>query len=189
MQNDNPKIILFGLNDSQIDLIRDSGLRATFFIFDYYTDVIAHYAELTILNTEKMDTDEKKCLADFYREIDPTDEHVILTSEDNSFCNISFVETIADFFDYPESVPLILMKKLKETKRDVDFSRRIMMAIKVLHLISENPGITTHQLVEKVEGTSDRSVKRYIRSLQAAGIMIDYRNKGWICDMDPRDIL
>ena len=92
-------------------------------------------------------------------------------------------------FEYPDSIPLILMKNLKRTRRDVDYSRRIMLAIKILHLIMRNPGITTRKLTEKVEGVSSRSVKRYIRSLQAAGILIDYQDKGWVCQMDPGEIL
>lgn len=182
-----PKIILYGLKDTEIDTIRDSGLRAEYFIFDCYTDVIAHYAELTIVNPQALDAEEKACLEDFFKQIDPTDEKVIMTAEDDAFRGISFVETISDFFDYPKSIPVILMKNLKETKRDVDFSRRIMLAIKVLYLILQNPGITTRQITEKIEGISDRSVKRYIRSLQAAGMLIEYRNKGWVCDMDPRE--
>ena len=81
------------------------------------------------------------------------------------------------------------MKNLKKTRRDVDYSRRIMLAIKILHLIRRNPGITSRKLSEMVEGVSIRSVKRYIRSLQAAGILIDYHDKGWVCEMDPGEIL
>ena len=99
---------------------------------------------------------------------------------------MSFIEIIPDFFDFPDSVPLIIMKNLKETKRDVDFSRRIMYAIKIIRLIEEKPGITTKEIGIKTE-LSERSVKRYIRSIQAADVMIEYRNKGWYCDMDPRE--
>ena len=169
-------------------MIRNCGLNFELLCYFDYRDVIAHYAELTIINPAAFADDENNCVAEFFKEIDTVDERVILTDEDKAFEGISFVEMIPDLFDYHESIPLILMKNLKETKRDVGFSRRIMLAIKILHLISQNPGITTSELTKKVEGTSDRSVKRYIRSLQAAGILIEYENRGWTCMMDPREI-
>ena len=183
------KVILFGLTEAEADIVRDSGLQCEWAVYDIYQDVIAHYADLTIINPAALDEEGKTALAGFYREIDPIEEKVILVAEDENFSGLSFVETIEDLFEYPDSVPLILMKKLKETRRDVDYSRRIMLAIRILRLISLNPGITTRQLTEKVEGISCRSVKRYVRSLQAAGILIDYEDKGWICQMDPREIL
>lgn len=183
------KVILFGLTEEEINIIENSGLSCEWMVYDVYQDVIAHYADFTVINPEALDEEGRICLADFFKEIDAVDEKVILTSEDHAFKGISFVETIPDLFEYPDSIPLILMKNLKRTRRDVDYSRRIMLAIKILHLIMRNPGITTRKFTEKVEGVSSRSVKRYIRSLQAAGILIDYQDKGWVCQMDPGEIL
>ncbi len=183
------KVILFGLTEEEISIIEDSGLRCDWMICDVYQDVIAHYADLTVINPDALDHEGRICLTNYFKEIDPVDEKVILTSEDPAFNGISFVEAIPDLFEYPDSIPVILMRNLKKTRRDVDYSRRIMLAIKILHLIRRNPGITSRKLSEMVEGVSIRSVKRYIRSLQAAGILIDYQDKGWVCEMDPGEIL
>ena len=182
------RIILFGLSDEETDIIRECGLRFELLHFDDYRDVLAYYAELLIINPQALDDEGRSALTEYYREIDPCDERVILANIDEAFKGISFVETIEDFFDYPESIPVILMRILKKTKRDVDFSRRIMLAMKILKAIEDHPGITTKQISERVE-QSDRSTKRYIRSLQAAGIMIEYQNKGWICVQNIREIL
>ena len=183
------KVILFGLTEEETNIIEDSGLRCDWMIYDVYQDVIAHYADLTVIDPDALDNEGRICLTNFFKEIDPVDEKVILTSEDPAFNGISFVEAIPDLFEYPDSIPVILMRNLKKTRRDVDYSRRIMLAIKILHLIRRNPGITSRKLSEMVEGVSIRSVKRYIRSLQAAGILIDYQDKGWVCEMDPGEIL
>lgn len=183
------KIIVFGLTEEETEIIRDCGLQFELIPCNVYQDVIAYYADLTIINPKVLDNEARSCFEEFYREIDPTNEKVILTSEDRAFDGISFVEIIPNLFEYPDSIQMILMKRLKDTKRDVDFSRRIMLAIKILHIISQTPGITTRKIIEMVEGTSDRSVKRYIRSLQAAGIMIEYQNKGWFCLMEPKHLL
>ena len=97
-------------------------------------------------------------------------------------------EVIPDLFDFPESIHIVLMKALKETKRDVDFSARIMLAIKIMKLIENNPGITTKQISERIE-CSDRSTKRYINSLRSAGLMIEYQNRGWSFIMDPLELI
>lgn len=182
------RIILFGLSEEETDIIRGCGLKIELLPVEDYRDVLAYYAALFIINPLMLDEEGRNALTEFYREIDPCDEKVILTNSDISFKGISFVEVIEDFFDFPESIPIILMRNLKKTKRDVDFSRRIMLAIKIQKTIEDYPGITTKQIAELTE-QSERSIKRYIRSLQAAGIMIEYRNKGWICIHDIREIL
>ena len=182
------KIILFGLSENEMDMIRNCGLRYDYFPFEVWQDVVAHYAELSIINPRTLEDSEKKALAEFYHDIDPCDEKVILTNEDPNFRGISFIEVIPDLFDFPESIHIVLMKALKETKRDVDFSVRIMLAIKIMKLIENNPGITTKQISERIE-CSDRSTKRYINSLRSAGLMIEYQNRGWSFIMDPLELI
>lgn len=180
------KVILYGLSAEEESIIRDSGLQCEWLVYDVYQDVLAHYAELSIINPDALDEEGLSALSGFFHEIDPIDEKVIMTKNAPEFCDVSFVEIIPDFFEFPDSIPLMIMKNLKETKRDVDFSRRIMYAIKIMRLIEENSGITTKEISNRTE-LSERSVKRYIRSIQAADVMIEYRNKGWYCDVDPRE--
>ena len=180
------KVIIYGLSAEEENIIRTSGLQCEWLVYDVYQDVLAHYADLTIINPHALDEEGRSCLNEYFHEIDPVDEKVIMTKDAPDFRNISFVEIIPDFFDFPDSISLIIMKNLKETKRDVDFSRRIMYAIKIMRLIEDNPGITTKEISNRTE-LSERSVKRYIRSIQTADVMIEYRNKGWYCDVDPRE--
>lgn len=181
-------IIVYGLNEKERGIIEGCGLKCEVIGTNIYQDVIAQYANLTIINPFALEETEKASLLEFYQEIDPVDEKVILTSLDEGFSNLSFVEMIPDLFDDPERVSVVLMKYMKETKRDIDFSRRIMLAIKILHLISQNPGISSKELADNTE-ISVRSVRRYIRSIQAAGILLEFRNKGWYCLVDPRELL
>ena len=91
-----------------------------------------------------------------------------------------FLEIISDVED--NILKTTILRCLRDTAKDVDFSRRIMLSLKVMKCICNHPGISTKELALAVE-ISERSVKRYIDTLRMAGAMIEYVNKGWKCEL------
>jgi predicted DNA-binding transcriptional regulator YafY len=54
--------------------------------------------------------------------------------------------------------------------------------------IVDNPGCSTKDIARNV-AISERSVKRYIDTLNVAGAIIEFRSKGWYCEVPIWDLL
>ena len=67
-----------------------------------------------------------------------------------------------------------------KSQKAASFSKKLADGIKILSFIRNRPGITTRELSETME-LSQRTIQRYIASLQAAGEWIEYNRakKGW----------
>lgn len=76
-------------------------------------------------------------------------------------------------FDEDGQAEIILLKNLHETKKDYDFSRRLVDIIRLQRDIVMNAGITTKELV--LEETSERTIRRNIDTLNMAGALIEHR--------------
>ena len=183
-----PTILYYGLTDAELEKVEEIQLSFDLVEAGCATDVMALYAELAIIDPTTLPEGDVEALAEFYREIDPIDERVILSAPVPGFEGISCVDVVPEFFDEGYDRTIAVMRRLKETKRDIDISRRITNSILILKLIGENPGITTAELARRTE-LSERTVRRYIRSLQAAMVLIDYEDRGWRLLMDPRELV
>ncbi len=183
-----PTILHYGLTDDDMRKVEEIQLDFDLVEAGCATDVMALYAELAIIDPTAFPADEVEALAEFYREVDPMNERAIITGPAEGFEGISCVDVVPEFFDEGYDRTIAVMRRLKETKRDIDISRRITNSILILKLIGGNPGITTAELSRRTE-LSERTVRRYIRSLQAAMILIDYENRGWRLVMDPRELV
>ena len=77
----------------------------------------------------------------------------------------------------------LLLSAHKTAKGLHDFSSRLALAIRILKLIEQHPGITSGELAETVE-ISRRSVQRYIETLRMAGEWVEYDTslRGWKLD-------
>ena len=183
-----PTILYYGLTDDDMRKVEEIQLDFDLVEAGCATDVMALYAELAIIDPTTIPADEVESLAEFYREIDPIDERAIIAGPAEGFEGISCVDVVPEFFDEGYDRTIAVMRRLKETKRDIDISRRITNSILILKLIGGNPGITTAELSRRTE-LSERTVRRYIRSLQAALIPISYEDRGWKLLMDPRELV
>ncbi len=78
------------------------------------------------------------------------------------------------------SLKYLLLTAHKAAKGLHDFSSQIALAIRILKLIEQRPGITSGELAEKLE-ISRRSVQRYIETLRMAGEWVEYdaSRRGW----------
>lgn len=182
------KLLALGLDEAQLEMVREVELAFELLDTDCYTDAIAQYADLTIINPESLTDEELEVLGNFYREIDPAGEQVIVTGSAPALEGISFVSFVPEFFDEGFNRTIAVMKRVKETQKQENFSRRLANCFRVLKLIEGNPGISTAEISRRSE-IPEASVRRYIRSLQAALILIEYRNRGWYLLLDPSETL
>lgn len=180
------KLLVYGLNEEQIAKVRETRLKFELTVARCYQDVLAHYADLTIINPDALDAGEVEILANVFRDSDPTGANVIVTSDAPAFGRIPYVRVEPAFFDEDFNRSVAIMREIKEVRDRVDFSREIALAIRIMRLIEENQGITTKRIAEIVE-MSPATVRRYIRSLQTAFVLIDFDGHGWTISVDPRE--
>lgn len=187
------KLLTFGLDEGQTALLEAVGLELQIDATDCLTDLFAVYADLVVVGAQALSEEEAQTLADTWREIGPTEARVIIAGEAarleaQLFDGIPQVSVIPEFFDEGFDRTLAVMRRVKETKRDADISRRITNSILILKLIGENPGVSTDELARRTE-LSARTVRRYIRSLQAADVLIVRESRGWKLLMDPCELV
>ena len=178
-------IMIYGLNENE------EGILDT--VCTYRTaldaeDLKSAYAKITIINPERLSSEEKAELADYYREVELCDDRVILLNEDPFFNGISMVKVIPDFFEnFRYYKPLLMadmtfgeMGKaiLDIDDADEDFYKGVTEALSVYNSIEQNPGITTCKLSAELK-LPEKIIGRYIRIIQAAHVLISYKNCGW----------
>ena len=61
---------------------------------------------------------------------------------------------------------------------DEDFYKGVTEALSVYNSIEQNPGITTCKLSAELK-LPEKMIGRYIRIIQAAHVLISYKNCGW----------
>lgn len=166
------KLLVYGLDEDQIAKVRETKLKFELAEAGCYQDALAHYADLTIINPDGLEQGEMEILANSYRENDPVGENVIVTGDSPAFERIPHVRVEPDFFDEDFNRSVAIMREIKEVRDRLDFSREIALAIRIMKLIEEHPGITTKRIAEIVE-MSPATVRRYIRSLQTAFVLIE----------------
>ena len=185
------KISTFALTDEQVAMVEACDLRHhPVKAWDCPQDVIAHYSDLVVIDPSAADADDLAMLASFFAEVDPQDAHILLSGPCAAFDGISTATVVAGALDDVEQTKVAMMRCLKEAKRDIDHSQQVASALRILFFIQGNPGATTREIAELFE-LSERTVRRRIRTLQAAGVFLEYDRSagGWTCVMDPKETL
>ena len=180
-------ISTFALTDEQIEMVEACELRhQPVDEWDCPEDVIAHYADLTVIDPSAADADSLALLAAYFTEADPETSRILLPSPCAAFDGISTVRVIAGALDDAGKANVAVMRCLKETKRDIDHSQQVASTLRILFFIEGHPGVTTREIAGRFE-LSERTVKRRIRTLQAAGVFLEYDRsaRGWTCAVDP----
>ncbi|MGN0077199.1 MAG: winged helix-turn-helix transcriptional regulator [Coriobacteriales bacterium] len=193
MEKRRETIALLGLSEREAAMVRSCGLDVDVCEYDCATDVIACYYNLAIVKPAGVAEADVEELASFLQDVAPQDEQVVAVAEPDSagalpFKGLPGVSFAPELFSSQKSLDLAIIDKLKETRRDVAFSRRIALSIRILDLIRQRPGITTRELAGITE-LSESSVRRYVRSLQAALMPVERYGGGWRCVDDPANWL
>ena len=183
MEDKKRKIIMMhGLSAEEMQKIMKASPESSYIYAEAWQDIMAIYANLIIANPDAINIEGKKAIAEFYKDIEPSPERLILTSKCNELNGIKGIEMYENLFMEENILKTTILRCLRENTNDVDFSRRLMLALKIMKYICNHPGITTKELADAIE-ISDRSVKRYIEALRVAGAIIVYENKGWKCKL------
>ena len=173
-------IMMFGLAANQIELIMRELPQCDYRYAECWQDIIALSADLIILNPSELSMEEIAVLTQYYKEIEPSTERLIITEPCKEMEKIKNVEYMEALFEESYRIRTLALRCLHETVKDVDYSRKLVLSLTIMRVICKHPGITTNE-ISKITELSPRSVNRYIDALRMAGADIEYREKGWHC--------
>lgn len=148
---------------------------------DCFTDLIACNSYLMIINVPAVSHDDLNMLWDFYLEVGPVSESVVLVGDVRVPKQLkNKMQIYQDFEELKKNLKYVILPAYRHNKKSESFSSTLANAILILSQIRLYPGITTAQLAQNIE-ISPRSVQRYIETLRVAGEWIEYdrKLKGW----------
>ena len=181
------EIMMFGLSAEEMQKVMKASPESIYIYAEDWQDIVAVSADLVIANPDAINEEGQEVIAEYYKEIEPSPESLILTNRCNELTGIKSIEIYENLFLEENILRTTILRCLRETANDVGFSRRIMISLKVMKYICNHPGISTKELALAVE-VSERSIKRYIETLRMAGADIIFENKGWKCELALWDI-
>lgn len=178
------RIITYGLTDKENSSILKNIPASDYKVMntECAADIIAFSASTVIINAAKLSNDDYNMITDYYTEINGcTYETVIWIGTPVPQGALKKQFKCYESFDMIEdNLKYILLSAHSKSQKAASFSKKLADGIKILSLIRNRPGITTKELSETME-LSQRTIQRYIASLQAAGEWIEYNRakKGW----------
>lgn len=173
----------FGLSDDQLAIIKKNipTVNCEIMDTDCFTDIIAHSEIANVVMWDKLSDDDKSLLIDFYTEIAPFSETMVLIGDVDIPRELrKCVEVYPTFDHFEEKTKYILLGAYRKTKRDKVFSKTLANCLKILSLLRKKQYITTCEIAEELE-LSKRTIQRYIETLRMAGEWIEYdaNHRGW----------
>ena len=177
-------VFTYGLNEEENAKVQKALPSKEYGLIDNecITSVLAKNYTAVILNTNAMVQDEIDEICDYYLNIGCcTDETVVwLGSVPVPAKMKAYVKVYADFSNIEANLKYLLLTAHRKSKKVEGHSRMLADSLLILSIIWKFPGISTQQLVERT-GISERSVQRYIKSIQATGEWLEYNRsmRGW----------
>lgn len=178
------RIITYGLTDKENSSILKNIPASDYKVMntECTADIIAFSASAVLINAAKLSNNDYNMIIDYYTEINGcTYETVILIGTPVPQGALKKQFKCYESFDMIEdNLKYILLSAHSKSQKAASFSKKLADGIKILSLIRNRPGITTRELAETME-LSQRTIQRYITSLQAANEWIEYNRakKGW----------
>ena len=182
--NSEKKVFTYGLSEEENTKVRKVLPSKEYGLIDEecITSLLAKNYTAVILNTDAMVQDEIDEVCDYYLNIGCcTDEMVVwLGSVPVPAKMKTYVKAYPDFSSIEENLKFLLLTAHRKTKKVEGHSRMLADSLLILSMVRKFPGISTQQLVERT-GISERSVQRYIKSIQATGEWLEYNRskRGW----------
>lgn len=182
--NSEKKVFTYGLSEEENTKVRKVLPSKEYGLIDEecITSLLAKNYTAVILNTDTMVQDEIDEVCDYYLNIGCcTDEMVVwLGSVPVPAKMKTYVKAYPDFSSIEENLKFLLLTAHRKTKKVEGHSRMLADSLLILSMVRKFPGISTQQLVERT-GISERSVQRYIKSIQATGEWLEYNRskRGW----------
>ena len=176
-------IIVYGLSDEQINEVKSNAPTKDSEVFcaECFTDIIAFPQMASVIIWSILTDDDKELLVDYYSDVAPLAETVILIGDVDIPGELKKHMLIyTTFEEFASKMKYVFLGAYKRIKKNSNFSSTLANAIMILSEIRKKPYVTTRELAEKLE-LSDRSIQRYIDTLRIAGEWIEYdlTHKGW----------
>lgn len=178
------KVITFGLDRVQNDLIKDSFPAKGYELLETteIIDLIAVPATVLVINSEALDEDSRNLIFEYYTEIGAyMDETVFWIGSRKPPYHVRSRFKCYERFEYFASdLKYHLLNSHRKKKKVKGFSKQLSDSLTILSSIRSHPGIRTQELSEKLE-LPIRTIQRYIAALQATGEWIEYdtKKRGW----------
>ena len=176
-------IAVYGLREEEISYISKNLPQKECEVMDTddVADIIAVSEFAVIIRTEGLNKAGLEMLFEFYSEIAPFSESVIMIGNVEIPGSLKNGITVYEDFDSAKAnLKYLLLSAYRKQKKTENFSATLANAITILSLIRKKPYITSTELANQLE-LSQRSIQRYIETLRVAGEWIEYdtTNKGW----------
>ena len=181
------RVATFALTDEQNEWVKKCLPTNEYELYDVaqcdgITDAIVDFSVTTIINASCLKEEDFNFVTELYTDIDGcTSETIIWLGEPKpSKVLQKYFKCYNDFEEIKDNLKYILLNAHSKNKKSLEFSTKIMYALKILSAIRKKPGIKTKELAQMCE-LSTRSVQRYIETLRCAGELIEYDTslKGW----------
>ena len=182
--NSEKNVFTYGLSKEENAKVRKALPSKEYGLIDdeCITSLLSKSYTAVILNTNTMVQDEIDEVCEYYLDIGCcTDETLVwLGSVPIPARMKTYVKAYHGFSDIEENLKFLLLTAHRKTKKVEGHSRMLADSLLLLAMIRKFPGISTQQLVERT-GISERSVQRYIKSIQATGEWLEYNRskRGW----------
>ena len=177
--NTDSTILCFGCSEEEIRAVKFGRPSENIEVVstDLAADVIACPSFMVIIHPEEMTDDDLRMCAGYFRE---TEEVPILTARCSIFDEEQVRYRVLESRRFEQKIKYEILDYHNRNLHSEDFHRRMTEAFLIMKCILKEPGISTKQLSERIE-RSERTVLRYIHSLNCAGEWIEYDKKrnGW----------
>ena len=179
------KIISFGLSTEQNNIVCNNmpASNCELYATRLATDIVALPSVATIIVSSALKNEDREMLIEFYTDvIDYTVETVCWIGHPEPPAHLkNRFHCYQSFEELAVKLKYLLLTAHSKQKKNSIFSKNIANCLIILSFIRNYPGIKTRELAEKIE-ISERSIQRYISTLQAAGEWIEYdrKKRGWI---------
>lgn len=174
-------IMVYGLTKKQISIIIKNiprNLKTVITKADCYLDIfVLPIAEFYIVDSKKVKTEDMENFNECYVETFYKNTTYFMSKEKRLKKHHKFFKNEKDF---EKNISYVILGFISEHKKRAAFSEQIANVLYVLKRILAKPYITTKEIAEELE-LSERSVQRYIETLNIAGELIFYDTKkhGW----------
>lgn len=149
------------------------------------TDVLVNEKIAVLVRMDTVPEDQWQMINAFYEDVASFSEAVIFVGDIHGKKIYNRITVYAGVEEMLRNFKYILLAAQKRRKNAESFSRSVSYALRILKEITENPGISSRELSERLE-ISQRSVTRYIETLNMSGESIVYSRKenGWRLQYD-----
>ncbi len=174
----------YGLSEDQVSIIKENipTKKCEVLDTDCFSDIVACVEMAIVIMWDKLTEDDKSLLIEFYTEIAPFSETMILIGEPDIPDDLRKAVSIYPTFDeFSANAKYVLLGAYRHSKKSENCSSTLSNSIMILSMMRKKPYVTTKELAERLE-LSERTVQRYIETLRVAGEWIEYdvSHRGWI---------